>query len=178
MKFGNSIAAAALITSVALTGSAFAQTPAPAKKPAAPAAAAAAKPAGAGDIAVPTEQLDLILKERLAQGHPLVEKFSLDGDGRSALERGEALLDAEGVAAGEIHADADGAAQCLPGRGVFFRNRKELGTDFPDQRANRPDWPLRWQSFLGGIGEYLLLDRSRQGNRRRFRNTNSAICRS
>lgn len=70
MKFGNSIAAAALITSVALTGSAFAQTPAPAKKPAAPAAAAAAKPAGAGDIAVPTEQLDLILKERLAQGQP------------------------------------------------------------------------------------------------------------
>ena len=70
MKFGNSIAAAALIASATLAASAFAQTPAPAKKPAAPAPAAAARPASAGDIAVPAEQLDLILKERLAQGQP------------------------------------------------------------------------------------------------------------
>ena len=66
MKFGNSIAAAVLIASATLAGSAIAQTPA--KKSGAP-ATAAAKPA-AGDIAVPTEQLDLILKERLAQGQP------------------------------------------------------------------------------------------------------------
>ncbi len=65
MKFGNSIAAAVLIASATLAGSAIAQTPA--KKPAAP--AATAKPA-AGEITVPTEQLDLILKERLAQGQP------------------------------------------------------------------------------------------------------------
>ena len=70
MKFGNSIAAAALIASATLAASAFAQTPAPAKKPAAPAPAVAARPASAGDIAVPAEQLDLILKERLAQGQP------------------------------------------------------------------------------------------------------------
>ena len=70
MKFGNSIAAAALIASATLAASAFAQTPAPAKKPVAPAPAAAARPASAGDIAVPAEQLDLILKERLAQGQP------------------------------------------------------------------------------------------------------------
>ena len=70
MKFGNSIAAAALIASATLAASAFAQTPAPAKKPAAPAPAAAARPASSGDIAVPAEQLDLILKERLAQGQP------------------------------------------------------------------------------------------------------------
>ena len=70
MKFGNSIAAAALIATASLAASAFAQTPATAKKPAAPAPAAAARPASAGDIAVPAEQLDLILKERLAQGQP------------------------------------------------------------------------------------------------------------
>ena len=70
MKFGNSIAAAALIASATLAASAFAQTPAPAKKPVAPAPAAAARPASAGDIAVPAEQLELILKERLAQGQP------------------------------------------------------------------------------------------------------------
>ena len=70
MKFGNSIAAAALIASATLAASAFAQTPAPAKKPVAPAPAAAARPASAGDITVPAEQLDLILKERLAQGQP------------------------------------------------------------------------------------------------------------
>ena len=70
MKFGNSLAAAALITSATLAASAFAQTPAPAKKPVAPAPAAAARPASSGDIAVPAEQLDLILKERLAQGQP------------------------------------------------------------------------------------------------------------
>lgn len=66
MKFGNSIAAAVLAASATLAGSAIAQTPA--KRSAAP-AAAAAKPA-AGEIAVPTEQLELILKERLAQGQP------------------------------------------------------------------------------------------------------------
>ena len=70
MKFGNSIAAAALIASATLAASAFAQTAAPAKKPVAPAPAAAARPASAGDIAVPAEQLELILKERLAQGQP------------------------------------------------------------------------------------------------------------
>ena len=70
MKFGNSIAAAALIATATLAASAFAQTPAAAKKPVAPAPAAAARPASAGDIAVPAEQLDLILKERLAQGQP------------------------------------------------------------------------------------------------------------
>ena len=70
MKFGNSIAAAALIASATLAASAFAQTAAPAKKPVAPAPAAAARPANTGDIAVPAEQLDLILKERLAQGPP------------------------------------------------------------------------------------------------------------
>ena len=70
MKFGNSIAAAALIASATLAASAFAQTAAPAKKPVAPAPAAAARPASTGDIAVPAEQLDLILKERLAQGQP------------------------------------------------------------------------------------------------------------
>ena len=70
MKLGNSIAAAALIASATLAASAFAQTPAPAKKPVASAPAAAARPASTGDIAVPAEQLDLILKERLAQGQP------------------------------------------------------------------------------------------------------------
>lgn len=70
MKFGNSIATAALIASATLAASAFAQTAAPAKKPVAAASAAAARAASSGDIAVPTEQLDLILKERLAQGQP------------------------------------------------------------------------------------------------------------
>ena len=70
MKLGNSTAAASLIAAATLAASAFAQTPAPARKPAAPAPAAAARPASAGDIAVPAEQLDLILKERLAQGQP------------------------------------------------------------------------------------------------------------
>ena len=72
MKSGYSsfatVAAAALIASAALAGSAFAQTPAPAKKPVA--APTAARPAGAGEVAIPSEQLDLILKERLAQGQP------------------------------------------------------------------------------------------------------------
>ena len=72
MKSGYSsfatVAAAALIASATLAGSAFAQTPAPAKKPVT--APAAARPAGAGEVAIPTEQLDLILKERLAQGQP------------------------------------------------------------------------------------------------------------
>ena len=70
MKLGNTTAAASLIAAATLAASAFAQTPAPARKPAAPAPAAAARPASAGDIAVPAEQLDLILKERLAQGQP------------------------------------------------------------------------------------------------------------
>ena len=65
MKFGNSIAAAVLLASATLSGAAIAQTPA--KKPAP--AAAAVKPT-ASEIAVPTEQLDLIVKERLAQGQP------------------------------------------------------------------------------------------------------------
>ncbi len=72
MKSGYSsfatVAAAALIASATLAGSAFAQTPAPAKKPVT--APAAARPAGAGEVAIPAEQLDLILKERLAQGQP------------------------------------------------------------------------------------------------------------
>ena len=63
MKFGNSIAAAVLIASATLAGSAMAQTSA--KKAAAPAAKAAT-----GEIAIPTDQLDLIVKERLAQGQP------------------------------------------------------------------------------------------------------------
>ena len=79
MKFGHKITATALIASAALAtlatvaGSAFAQTPAPARKPAtpaAPAAPAAARPAASGDVAIPAEQLDLILQERLAQGQP------------------------------------------------------------------------------------------------------------
>ena len=72
MKTGHSsfatVAAAALIASATLAGSAFAQTPAPAKKPVT--APAAARSTGAGDVAIPTEQLDLIVKERLAQGQP------------------------------------------------------------------------------------------------------------
>jgi peptidyl-prolyl cis-trans isomerase C len=65
MQLRNSIAAALL---VALSGTvAFAQTAAPAKKPAATTAAPAAK---TGDIAVSQTQLDLIVKERVAQGQP------------------------------------------------------------------------------------------------------------
>jgi len=61
MQLRNSLAAALL---VALSSTvAVAQTPA--KKPAVPAAAAATK---TGDIAVPQSQLDLIVKERVAQG--------------------------------------------------------------------------------------------------------------
>ena len=74
MKSGYSsfatVAAAALIASAALAGSAFAQTPAPAKKPVAAPTAARPAGAGAGEVAIPSEQLDLILKERLAQGQP------------------------------------------------------------------------------------------------------------
>lgn len=62
---------AALLLAVAGTA-AFAQTPA--KKPAAPAAPAAAPaamaPSKSGDIAVSQLQLDLIVKERVAQGQP------------------------------------------------------------------------------------------------------------
>lgn len=66
MKFGNSLATAILIASATFAGAATAQTPA--KKPTAP-AVSASKPA-ASEITVPTEQLDLIVKERLAQGQP------------------------------------------------------------------------------------------------------------
>jgi peptidyl-prolyl cis-trans isomerase C len=70
MQLRNSLAAAML---VAVTGTAaFAQTPslAPAKKPAAPAAAPAAAAKSTGDITVSQTQLDLIVKERVAQGQP------------------------------------------------------------------------------------------------------------
>ena len=66
MHLRNSLAAALLL---ALTGSvALAQTPAPAKKPVA--SAAAASPAKGAEIAVSQPQLDLIVKERVAQGQP------------------------------------------------------------------------------------------------------------
>lgn len=60
---------AALLLALAATA-AFAQTPA--KRPTAPAGAApaAAAPAKAGDIAVSQAQLDLIVRERVAQGQP------------------------------------------------------------------------------------------------------------
>ena len=63
MQLRNSLAAALL---VALT-STLAIAQAPAKKTAAPAAAAPG-PAKTGDITVPQSQLDLIVKERVAQG--------------------------------------------------------------------------------------------------------------
>ena len=69
MQLRNSLAAALL---VALT-STVAVAQAPAKKTALPAAAAApaaAAPAKTGDITVPQSQLDLIVKERVAQGQP------------------------------------------------------------------------------------------------------------
>lgn len=68
MQLRKSFGAALLL---ALAGTAaFAQTPA--KRPTAPAAAApaAAAPAKAGDIAVSQAQLDLIVRERVAQGQP------------------------------------------------------------------------------------------------------------
>jgi peptidyl-prolyl cis-trans isomerase C len=68
MQLRNSLAAALL---VALTGAtAFAQAPslAPAKKPAATAAAPAATATKTGDISISQTQLDLIVKERVAQG--------------------------------------------------------------------------------------------------------------
>lgn len=69
MQLRNSIATGLM---VALTGSvAFAQ--APAKKPAAPTAAPAAAPAAAtssGSVVISPAQLDLIVKERVAQGQP------------------------------------------------------------------------------------------------------------
>jgi peptidyl-prolyl cis-trans isomerase C len=68
MQLRNSLAAALL---VALTGAtAFAQAPslAPAKKPAATAAAPAASATKTGDITISQTQLDLIVKERVAQG--------------------------------------------------------------------------------------------------------------
>lgn len=68
MQLRNSLATALM---VALTGTvAFAQTPA--KKPAVPAAAPAAPAPAArtGDVAVSSTQLDLIVKERVAQGQP------------------------------------------------------------------------------------------------------------
>ena len=72
MQLRKSFAAAVLIATTATTATvALAQTPA--KKPAAPAAATAttaAAPAKAGDIAVSQAQLELIVKERVAQGQP------------------------------------------------------------------------------------------------------------
>jgi peptidyl-prolyl cis-trans isomerase C len=68
MQLRNSLAATLL---VALTGAAaFAQAPslAPAKKPAATAAAPAATATKTGDISISQTQLDLIVKERVAQG--------------------------------------------------------------------------------------------------------------
>lgn len=68
MQLRKSFGAALLL---ALAGTAaFAQTPA--KRPTAPAAAApaAAAPAKAGDITVSQAQLDLIVRERVAQGQP------------------------------------------------------------------------------------------------------------
>lgn len=68
MQLRNSLAATLL---VALTGAtAFAQAPslAPAKKPAATAAAPAATATKTGDITISQTQLDLIVKERVAQG--------------------------------------------------------------------------------------------------------------
>ena len=68
MQLRKSFAAASL---VALAGTAaFAQTPA--KKPVAPTAATAATaaPSRTGDIAISQAQLDLIVKERVAQGQP------------------------------------------------------------------------------------------------------------
>ncbi len=68
MQLRKSFAAALLL---ALAGTAaFAQ--APAKKPTVPAAASAgaAAPAKSGDIAISQPQLDLIVKERVAQGQP------------------------------------------------------------------------------------------------------------
>jgi len=64
MQLRNSLAAAVL---VALT-STVAIAQAPAKKAVVPAAAPAAAPAKTGDITVPQSQLDLIVKERVAQG--------------------------------------------------------------------------------------------------------------
>ncbi len=72
---------AALLLTVASTA-AFAQTPA--KKPAAPAALAAAPspaPAKSGDITISQSQLDLIVKERVAQGQadtPELREFLRD----------------------------------------------------------------------------------------------------
>lgn len=71
MKFGKSVATVALIAFVTLTSSVSAQAPAPAKKAAlSTTAAPAARSTASGDIAIPSEQLDLIVKERLAQGQP------------------------------------------------------------------------------------------------------------
>ena len=77
MQLRKSFAAALLLT-VAGTA-AFAQ--APAKKPAAPAAATAPAPARSGDINISQSQLDLIVKERVAQGQadtPELREFLRD----------------------------------------------------------------------------------------------------
>ena len=68
MQLRKSFGAALLLALAGTT--AFAQTPA--KRPTAPAAAApaAAAPAKAGDITVSQAQLDLIVRERVAQGQP------------------------------------------------------------------------------------------------------------
>ena len=70
MQLRKSIAAASLFALAATA--AFAQTPAPAKKPTAPAAPSAAAPSAApaktGDVSISQSQLDLIVRERVAQG--------------------------------------------------------------------------------------------------------------
>ena len=68
MQLRKSFGAALLL---ALVGTAaFAQTPAKRPTPPAGAVPAAAAPAKAGDIAVSQAQLDLIVRERVAQGQP------------------------------------------------------------------------------------------------------------
>lgn len=78
MQLRKSLAAALLLTAAGTA--AFAQTPA--KKPAAPAAPAAAPaPAKTGDITISQSQLDLIVKERVAQGQadtPELREFLRD----------------------------------------------------------------------------------------------------
>jgi peptidyl-prolyl cis-trans isomerase C len=69
MQLRTSLAAALALAITATGGAAFAQTAA--KKPAAaPAPAPAAAPASAGGVNISPSQLDLIVKERVAQGQP------------------------------------------------------------------------------------------------------------
>ncbi len=72
MQLRNSLATALMVAITGSGGLAIAQTPA--KKPAAPAAAPTMAPAAAtsstGSVVIPPAQLDLIVKERVAQGQP------------------------------------------------------------------------------------------------------------